>query len=541
MLHERPRPRLVKDFVGARLEAEETLRKQRVAALLDRAVDSQEATWDASHRKSVPLDETVSGRQNQRPDSSSGSGQHALRPGPAEGSSSARDARHHVVSSSVIPSPPAGDETPRSGAAARDLCKEGAPRSDGEQRLLGAAPVALTALRQRERALASPVAVLDDRMARARPTGLLATVRPASVSVSALVSHSTPVPAAGLTCFDRSSDENVVDDTAGRVVALGAELKGNAPAASSAAAVAATHGRYRYGQRRRRMSVPLLASLAGGDEDAGALDSGARAGEMRRPWTTSHGEGGAEVIMREEGDEERSGGGVTVRPFSPPVRYAVRRLDLTHCNELRLSDLRIQHAPLPEITSVTSEGAPEDVGHAGSSSAVGRAETSKTIQRRASTPYSKPAHTSSAPRDCGAASHGRTRVQSAPTRHLDGATTGDEVDWWSKGCKPPIAGDVIRFGLEQAIVPRVSSPSSTNLSPWPSASHVQLSLGTSTPTLQVSRTSALSSGLGAGSRSGLEAVRAEREAVEAEARQAMARAEPNLFPEIIDDSPATGD
>ncbi|CAM9258655.1 unnamed protein product [Ectocarpus sp. 4 AP-2014] len=538
--------RLVKDFVGARLEAEETVRNQRAAALLDRVVDSPEATLDASHRKSLPLDETISGRRphdqgllehHQRPDSSSGSEQHALRPGPAEGSSPASDARHHVVSSAVTPSSSAGDETPRSGAAARDLCNEGAPRTDGEQWLSGAAPVALTALRQRERALASPVAVLDDRMARARPTGLLATVQPASVSVSTLVSHSAPVPAADPTCFDRGSDEDVVHDNATRAVAFGAELRGNAAAAASnAAAVAATHGRYRYGQRRRRMSVPLLASLAGGDEDAGFLGSGARARGMRRPWTTPHGEGEAEVILREEGEEDSNGGGVVVRPF----RYSVRRLDLTHCNELRLSDLRIQHTSLPGITSVASEGAPEDVGHAGCSSTVGRVETSKEIRRSASTPYSKPAHTSYAPRDCAAASRSRMRVQSAPTGHLGDAATGDEADWRPKGHKPPVGGDVFRFGLEQAVVPRVSSPSSTNSSPWPSASH-QLSLGTGTPAPQVSRTSALSSGLGADSRSGLEAVRAEREAVEAEARQAMARTEPNLFPEIIVASLPAGD
>lgn len=307
--------RLVKDFVGARLEAEETLRKQRAAALLDRVVDSQDATRDASHRQSLPLEETISGRQPQdqvqleqhlRPDSSCGSDQHALQPRPAEGSSAASDARHHVVSSAATPSPSAGDETPRNGVAAHDSCKEEAPRPDGEQLLLEAAPAALTALRQRERALASPVAVLDDRMARARPRGLLATVRPASVSVSTLVSDSTPVPAAGPTCFHRNSDEDAVDDTTGR---------GNARAASCAAAVAASHGRYRYGQRRRRMCVPLLASLAGGDEDAGALGSSARAREMRRPWTTSHGEGEAEVIMREEEEAERSGGGLAVRPF----------------------------------------------------------------------------------------------------------------------------------------------------------------------------------------------------------------------------------
>lgn len=225
----------------------------------------------------------------------------------------------------------------------------------------------------------------------------------------------------------------------------------------------------------------------------------------------------------------------------PPVRYSVRRLDLTHCNEIRLSDLRIHHEPLPGIIPVASDGAPEDLEHAGTSSTVGCAETSNTIRRSASTPYSKPAHTSSAPRDCGAASRNRMRVQSAPTGHLGGAATGHEADWWSKGYKPSTGGNVIRFGLEQAVVPRVSSPASTNSSPWPSASHVQLSLGTGSPALQVSRTSALSSGLGAGSGSGLEAVRAEREAVEAEARQAIARAEPNLFPEIIVASPAAGE
>ncbi|CAM9958822.1 unnamed protein product, partial [Ectocarpus sp. 12 AP-2014] len=168
--------------------------------------------------------------------------------------------------------------------------------------------------------------------------------------------------------------------------------------------------------------------------------------------------------MREEGEEDSSGGGVAVRPF----RYSVRRLDLTHCNELRLSDLRIQHTSLPGITSVASEGALEDVGHAGNSSTVGRAETSKAVRRSASTPYSKPAHTSYAPRDCGAPSRSRMRVQSAPTGHLGDYETGDEADWRPKGYKPSVGGDVFRFGLEQAVFPRVSSPSSTNSSPWPS-------------------------------------------------------------------------
>lgn len=120
--------------------------------------------------------------------------------------------------------------------------------------------------------------------------------------------------------------------------------------------------------------------------------------------------------------------------------------------------------------------------------------------------------------------------------------------------------EVFRFGIEQGVVPRLLSSYSSSSTPNNSSlallrqqtgSFVQLSPAGGTGGVlpisqrqQMSRTSTLS-GLGSGSGSGsrprsqLAAVRAEREAVEAEARQAMAWAAPNLFPEIFLAPPAT--
>lgn len=130
----------------------------------------------------------------------------------------------------------------------------------------------------------------------------------------------------------------------------------------------------------------------------------------------------------------------------------------------------------------------------------------------------------------------RPRVHSAPTSDHGG------IGYALQG-----GGDVIRFGVEQEIVPRLSSASRPGPSPWPSSSAAQFSSEEGSPPLQqqASNTSTLSGPSrrtsGSGSRSALAALRAEREAAEAEARQAMVRAAPNLFPEILVASPTAGE
>lgn len=131
------------------------------------------------------------------------------------------------------------------------------------------------------------------------------------------------------------------------------------------------------------------------------------------------------------------------------------------------------------------------------------------------------------------------RVQSAPASDQGGIRCH---------VPPQRGGDVIRFGVEQVFIPRLSSTSTPGPTPWPSTSAIQLSSGEGSPRLrqqQASQPSTISAPSrresGSGSRSALAALRAEREAVEAEARQAMARAAPNLFPEILVAPPTAGE
>eukprot|EP00752_Nemacystus_decipiens_P008616 g7695.t1 len=397
--------RLVKDFVGARLEAEETLRKERASTLVDRAIEG--TTPSGSH--------SSQGRYHRE-----GEEEHQQRSGSS--------------SSSDRPNSP----------------------SEQWQRWPEAATVELSALRRRERELPSRVAVLDDRMTRARPTGLLAAATAKlSVSVSAAVSDSSPA------VLDSGPGPARRDESVARLVdaLAGAVIENSSTASSLTAAV--TPGRYRHGQRRRRMSV-LLRPL----EDSGG---GVASGGRRRPWTTSHGEAfAAEDVTQQEQSIDLSG---TVQPF---------------------------RSSAPEGDSVPDAKIAADI---------------HTVTRQ-----------------------DRSRVRSAPTSDQGG-----------RCYVPKVGGDVIRFGAEQEIVPRVSSASSPGPSPWPSSSVVLVSSTESSPRQQpqTSYTSTLSApaggGSGPGSRSVLAELRAEREAVEAGARQALARVAPNLFPEILVAPPTTGD
>lgn len=265
-----------------------------------------------------------------------------------------------------------------------------------------------------------------------------------------------------------------------------------------------------------------------------------------------------------------------------PLRYSVR-LDHSHSEEIRLRDLRARQSTLP-TTPVVTTGRKNRIS---GGSVQGRNTPLPTSDCVGTAPPGFIGRTSSAPvgssdaaEDAfpaesdpkGAATHchDRLRVQSAPASDQGGGGSGttsggrkshpsNDVDPWRRRWNhhdvSPRAEEVIHFGIEQVVVPRFSSSSpltynNASSTIRQSSSFAQLSTarGSGSPTLQpqqLSRTSTLS-GLGSGSGSGsrprsqLAAVRAEREAIEAEARQAMARATPNLFPEICMAPPAAG-
>lgn len=221
------------------------------------------------------------------------------------------------------------------------------------------------------------------------------------------------------------------------------------------------------------------------------------------------------------------------------TRYSIRRLDDAHCEAIRMSDLRVRQSPLVGTpgAGVDQTEASRRIHHIhkqAPSSALGTSAPALVgnIWRRSSAPEGNAADPITSANSHAAVRQHRSGVQSAPTSNQGGTRR-----------VPPESGDVIRFGIEQEIVPRLLSSGSTpGPSPWPSSSTIQLSSGEGTPSLQqqqqISHTSTLSApsrraSSGSGSRSALAALRAEREAAEAEVRQAMARATPNIFPEIL--------
>eukprot|EP00903_Cladosiphon_okamuranus_P010537 g9967.t1 len=465
--------RLVKDFVGARLEAEETLRKQHAAALVDRAIEEPNPAANPSSPVGCHREE--------------------------------KDKQHHH------------HQHHQHGSSSNSHRQNSTPQHErlrSEQ-----APIELSALRRRERDLPSRVAVLDDRMMRTRPKGPLAMVTAkSSVSVSAVVSDSSPAMLAS------GPDPARDDEGATRLVdVLGCHGVGDLSISSSLTA-AATPGRYRHGQRRRRMSVPLLLPLEGSGERVADR-------ERRRPWTISHGEALAteNVLL----DEEIKQAGATVQPF----RYSIRRLGRTHSEEIRLSDLRVHQPPLLGMMEAVPNQASasqrqDDMQGSARHSVSGNSTPAQAgnVERRSNVPEGIADDAQVAARSHAVTRQDQSGVHCTPTSDQGGSV------YVPKGGG---GGEVIRFGVEQEIVPRLASASSPGLSPWPSTSAVQLSSGEGSSPLQphASYTSTLSApsrrASGSGSRSALATLRAEREAVEAEARQTMARAAPNLFPEIL--------
>lgn len=157
----------------------------------------------------------------------------------------------------------------------------------------------LSALHRRELELGSPVAILDDKMARVRPASLL--VGPASVSVNALVTPSYSLA-------------NAVVGDSNRVGGL-----------MTAAAHTAPLDRYRHGQCRRQLSLPTVPVVVGDEGQEGAV------GEQNvecRPWTTlCH---GGDRSAWAGGNEGGSGDGGPEGPGGlnelEPLRYGSGRL-----------------------------------------------------------------------------------------------------------------------------------------------------------------------------------------------------------------------
>lgn len=134
----------------------------------------------------------------------------------------------------------------------------------------------LSALSRRELELGNPVAILDDKMARARPAGLLA----ASVSADVLVTSS------------HSLTNAVVGDS------------NNVGGLMTAAAHTAPPDRHRYGRRCRRLSLPSVGVVVG---EGGKEGTAGERDEGRRPWTTLCHGGDAGAWAGE--DEGRGGDG----------------------------------------------------------------------------------------------------------------------------------------------------------------------------------------------------------------------------------------
>ena len=230
---------------------------------------------------------------------------------------------------------------------------------------------------------------------------------------------------------------------------------------------------------------------------------------------------------------------------SPNItRYSVRRLDHTHCEEIRLSDLRVRQSSLSGPAEADPDKTPAPQNQHKVRSSARPSTSGNSIQAPAGSA-----------RQRSSAAEGDDVPDAKRAARIDAATRRDR---WSRVRSAPTSdqggrghaakrgGNVIRFGVEQEIVPRLSAASSPGPSPWRSTSAGQFSSGEGSPGLQpqASYTSTLSGpsqrASGSGSRSALAALRAEREAAEAEARQAMARAAPNLFPEILVAPPTAG-
>ena len=170
----------------------------------------------------------------------------------------------------------------------------------------GEGVLVFSALRQKERELTSRVGVLDYRMARARPEGLLE----ATVSASAVVSFSAATivgtsgdgtrdgnAECGNTVGGNTGGDNTRDDTVRGGGGFGTAL-GDATGTRDGVKGSA--------KRHRRRSVSLMPTVYHGSTERGggsaACDGTADGSSRRRPWTTSRCD---EVTVGEKRNGER--------------------------------------------------------------------------------------------------------------------------------------------------------------------------------------------------------------------------------------------
>lgn len=256
---------------------------------------------------------------------------------------------------------------------------------------------------------------------------------------------------------------------------------------------------------------------------------------------------------------------ISMRPISPavpfalfPVRYSIRRLDYTHFQDIRLSDLRIRQgspatceeneiaAPAdPKASNLTINMGGSPGGAADPASAHGiPAPGPSIITGIKDKSLHRAAVTGGGVRRGGA---GASLSEVASPAAHDGVHVRDlhrqpEGDAWgvgrAGGAEGERGGGCFRFGSEEGTFPRVSP--SPSCQPW-SSNPQRCHLASAGSSLLLSRTSTITASVGGGRGSGggrgaggiVAAGRKERAAADAEARQALARAEPNLFPEIF--------
>lgn len=320
----------MKDFVGARLEAEETLRKRQERGEPTSPQDTMAAEFQRwAPQEEQPQHQHLASHPSARPelpDSSAlpvGSSDRLTREntdlnatsaglGPGEAYPAISDSPFAPVPAHELreffPEPAASTTVPGPAAAAQACCL--LPESSGIHPVSNEAETGslipsrsdpFPTLTRREKKLSHPVAILDDRMARARPTGPTAF----SVSASAAVSTFSLGP--------RLSRGGSPGDASGvaRSKVMGAEGGVGDGGVTERAGSAGQTRSYGYGRSRRRFSTPLVplpVGLSGRKGWSRGIETGGEGGgfgvERKRPWTTP--EFGGSGMGWHEGNEGRN-------------------------------------------------------------------------------------------------------------------------------------------------------------------------------------------------------------------------------------------
>lgn len=221
-----------------------------------------------------------------------------------------------------------------------------------------------------------------------------------------------------------------------------------------------------------------------------------------------------------------------------------------------MSDLRVQQIPLPskptggtvdEAAPVATEAASQQgrLGQAGSASSAGPvgADSVQGCEHALAVHEGKFSGTLPAPRRSEETIVASPRLHPARRADRGGAAVGGEADQRERLNFSPPGGEAIRLEIGQEVIPRLSSAVPLNQSSLESTTLLQLSSQRESSLLLMPRSSTpLPPSRECSrrrSRSSPAEARAERNAIEAEARQALARAQSTLFPELVVDPPIT--